>query len=110
MKRLWLAFFCALVSTVTVDTSDAQSKKIGPGCTFKGKKLYGKVKFVSSFADFKVQAVSSFPDLKVKQVEAFPDSCGKWQVVDSFPDFTVQMVDAFPDFKIRYVESFPGLP
>jgi len=110
VKRFGLVLFCALVSTVTADRSDAGSKKIGPSCTFEGKRLYGKVKYVSSFPDFKVQVVSSFPDLKVKQVESFPDACGKWQVVDSFPDFTVQIVDAFPDFKIRYVESFPGVP
>lgn len=110
MKRLGLVFFCALVSTLTADSSDAGNKKIGPDCTFKGKRLYGKVKYVSSFPDFKVKVVSSFPDLKVKHVDAFPDSCGKWKVVESFPDFTVQIVDSFPDFTIRHVDAFPGLP
>ena len=85
-------------------------KKINEDCTFKGKKLYGKVKYVNSFPDFKIKIVQSFPDLKVKMVESFPDSCGKWKVVESFPDFTVQFVDSFPDFTIKYENSFPGVP
>lgn len=111
MSRFLLlaALFVGAVMT-TADTSDASGKKIGKACTFKDKKLQGKVKYVKAFPDFKVQVVSAFPDLKVKRVDAFPDSCGKWQVVDAFPDFTVQIVDAFPDFKIQYVDAFPGVP
>lgn len=37
---------------------------VGSDCTFKGKKLYGKVQFVTSFPDIKVQIVTSFPDVK----------------------------------------------
>lgn len=84
--------------------------KIGKSCTYKGKKLKGKVQVVTSFPDFKVQVVSSFPDLKVKKVSSFPDKCGKWKFVKSFPDFKVQFVKSFPDFKIKYVSSFPGVP
>lgn len=83
---------------------------VGSSCTFKGKKLYGKVQVVTSFPDIKVQVVSSFPDLKVQKVTSFPDSCGKWQFVNSFPDFKVQFVTSFPDVKIQYVTSFPGVP
>jgi hypothetical protein len=89
---------------------EANSTVVGPDCTVKGKKLYGKVKAVDSFPDLKVQVVSAFPDLKVKVVTAFPDSCGKWQMVDSFPDLKVQFVTAFPDVKIQYVDAFPGRP
>lgn len=89
---------------------EASPTAVGPDCTFKGKKLYGKVKVVDSFPDLKVQVVSAFPDLKVKVVTAFPDSCGKWQMVDSFPDLKVQIVTAFPDVKIQYVDAFPGRP
>ncbi len=78
-------------------------------CSYNGIPLYGKVKFVDSFADIKVQYVSSFADLKVKFVDAFPTSCGKWQKVDSFPDFTVQIVSSFPDIKVQEVSAFPGL-
>jgi len=93
--------------------ADERSKapeKIDPDCTFKGKKMYGKVKIVESFPDYKVKVVTSFPDLKVKNVTSFPSECGKWQFVESFPDFTVKFVESFPDFTIKYVESFPGLP
>ena len=49
-----------------------QDKKIEyPTCEFNGIKLYGKVKFVSSFPDIKIQFVNSFPDIKVKFVENF---------------------------------------
>jgi hypothetical protein len=83
---------------------------IGTDCTFRGKKLYGKVKVVDSFPDIRVKAVSSFPDLKVKKVTSFANSCGEWQMVDSFPDVKIQFVDSFPDIEIAWVDSFPGLP
>jgi hypothetical protein len=78
------------------------------GCTFNGKKLFGKIQVVTAFPDVKVKVVTAFPDVKVKKVTAFPDSCGKWQMVDSFPDTKVQFVDAFPDVKVQYVDAFPG--
>ena len=83
---------------------------VGRDCMFKGHKLWGKFKVVTSFPDLKVKVVDSFPDLKVKNVESFPDSCGKWKMVESFPDVKIQFVDSFPDLKIKYVDSFPGLP
>ena len=79
-------------------------------CTFKGKKLYGKIQVVTAFADVKVQVVTAFPDLKVQNVTAFPDKCGQWQIVTAFPDTKIQYVTAFPDVKIEYVEAFPGMP
>lgn len=78
-------------------------------CTYKGIKLYGKVKFVTSFPDIKIKYVSSFPDIKVKFVDSFPDRCGKWKEVTSFPDFKVQVVTSFPDLKVKKVTSFPGM-
>jgi hypothetical protein len=80
------------------------------GCTFNGKKLYGKIQVVTAFPDVKVQVVTAFPDVKVQKVTAFPDSCGKWEMVTAFPDTKVQFVDAFPDVKIEYVTAFPGIP
>jgi len=79
-------------------------------CTYKGKRLYGKVKAVSSFPDIKVQVVNSFPDLKVKKVSSFASRCGEWKFVSSFPDLKIQFVNSFGDIKIKYVNSFPGLP
>ena len=63
----------------------AAGTKIGPGCTLKGHKLYGKVKIVTAFPDLKVQIANAFPDLKVQIVDAFPDKCGQWKMVDAFP-------------------------
>ena len=76
---------------------------------FKGIRLAGKVKVVSSFPDIKVQVVHSFPDLKVKVVDNFPDKIGEWKFVDNFPDFTIQFVNSFPDIKIQFVDYFPGV-
>lgn len=78
-------------------------------CEWKGIKLHGKVKFVTSFPDIKIQYVNSFPDIKVKFVNSFPDDCGEWKEVSSFPDFTVQVVNSFPDLKVKKVTSFPGM-
>ncbi|MCC5945002.1 MAG: hypothetical protein JJT94_08695 [Bernardetiaceae bacterium] len=78
-------------------------------CEYKGIKLYGKVQFVTSFADIKIQYVESFPDIKVQYVTSFPNKCGQWQKVTSFPDFKVQMVSSFPDLKVKVVTSFPGM-
>jgi len=90
--------------------AEASSGNKVAGCQYKGVPLYGKVKFVNSFPDFKVKIVENFPDLKVKYVENFPDACGKWKVVENFPDFKVQIVENFPDFTIKIVENFPGMP
>ena len=79
-------------------------------CKCKGVALYGRVKIVNSFPDFKIKVVDSFPDLRVRFVDSFPDECGRWKIVDSFPDFTIQYVESFPDFTIKIVESFPGMP
>jgi hypothetical protein len=89
--------------------ASVDAKAVNSDCTYKGKKLYGRIKIVTSFPDVKVKIVSSFPDVKVKQVQSFADRCGLWHVVDSFPDLKVQFVDSFPDITIKYVDSFPGL-
>jgi hypothetical protein len=101
-----VAGMCALASA----DAPVPTGKVSSDCSFGGKKLYGKVKVVDHFADFKVKRVDHFPDLKVQFVDHFPDSCGKWQIVDHFPDFTIQYVDHFPDFEIQRVSHFPGVP
>ena len=83
--------------------------EVSPNCTYKGIKLYGKVKVVESFPDIEIKIVNSFPDLKVMEVNSFADSCGKWEFVDSFEDFSVKFVDSFPEIEIKFVDSFPGL-
>ena len=104
------AFAATLVSTIALLSSQVFAADIDKAaCTFKGKKLYGKIQIVTSFPDIKVQEVTSFPDVKVEKVTSFPDKCGKWQIVTSFPDTKVQFVTSFPDVKVQYVTSFPGL-
>jgi hypothetical protein len=114
MRRMVLRFLaplaCTLVLLGDVPAPLAKSPAVSKACTFKDRKLWGKVKVVTSFPDVKVQVVDAFPDLKVKWVDAFPDGCGKWKTVDSFPDLKVQFVTSFPDFTVRFVDAFPGLP
>jgi hypothetical protein len=115
MHGTWLAVLmtaCSLLCTAAEARTPAPVAMgaVSSSCTFKGKKLYGKVQVVTSFPDVKVQVVTSFPDLKVKKVTSFPDKCGLWQLVTSFPDFKIQYVTSFPDIKVQFVDSFPGVP
>lgn len=107
MKKIMC--FLVLCAAAVFSASGACAGEISD-CMCKGQKLYGRVKVVRNFADFKVKRVRSFPDLKVQRVRNFPDGCGEWQFVDNFPDFTVEFVEDFPDFTIQYVNSFPGRP
>ncbi|PWB22169.1 hypothetical protein [Flavobacterium sp. HTF] len=72
-------------------------------------KVYGKIKFVDHFPDYKVKIVTTVADLNIKQVSDFPDAPGKWKIVDNFPDFKIQIVTHFPDFTIKYVDILPGV-
>jgi len=99
---------CVAASLAGAQPALAAEKFDQAACTFKGKKLYGKIQEVGAFPDVKVQVVSAFPDVRVQKVNAFPDACGKWQMVTSFPDTRVQFVTAFPDVKVQYVDAFPG--
>jgi hypothetical protein len=111
-NRAPIAIICAaLLMALSGISSAAIAADIDKAaCTFKGKKLYGKIQFVTSFPDVKIQEVTSFPDVKIEKVNSFPDKCGKWQIVTSFPDTKVQVVSSFPDVKVQYVTSFPGIP
>lgn len=104
MKHLFIFLFFITIPTITFANS-----KIGPDCTYKGKKLYGKIQFVDHFPDIKIQVVRHFADLKVKMVSNFPNSCGKWQSVKNFPDLKVQIVQSFGDIKVQFVDNFPGI-
>jgi hypothetical protein len=120
MKRAALGFVVLVAAATSglalagpstpADGAVPADDKVAKDCTFRGKKLHGKVKVVQHFPDFKVKVVQHFPDLKVQMVQHFPDTCGKWQIVENFPDFTVQYVEHFPDFQIQKVDHFPGLP
>lgn len=80
-------------------------------CKFKGKKLYGKIRFVehASNADIKIKIVNNFEDIKVKLVESFADDCGEWQVVEYGEDLKVFVAENFEDLKVKFVTSFPGM-
>ena len=78
-------------------------------CTFKSKKLYGKIQFVTSHPDIKIQYVDAGADIDVQMVSSNPTSCGKWQEVKSSPNLKVQVVNSFPDLKVRLVKSNPGM-
>jgi hypothetical protein len=89
------------------DAAIEQCGRIRCDCTFEGIQLFGRVEYVTAFADVQVRE-SAFPDLRVRE-GSFPDSCGEWEIVEAFPDFTVEIVTAFEDFSIEY-SSFPGIP
>ena len=110
MRIMTLRVFRTLLVASLLSAGGAHAENVGKDCTFKGRKLWGKVQVVTSSPDIKIQIVNSFPDLKVMNVNSFPDACGKWQVVTSFPDLKVEFVTSFPDIKIMYVNSFPGVP
>ena len=84
-------------------------------CTFKGKKLWGKVKYVTDYPyDFTVGVVTNYlTDLYVQDVPVpgLVTRCGQWQSEDNLPAFRVMKVtNGLEDFKIQYVDSLPGLP
>lgn len=78
-------------------------------CECKGIPLHGRVKVVTSHADFRVKVVDAHADLHVRKVTSHPDACGEWLFVTSHEDFTVQIVDSHEDFSIKYVNSHPGV-
>lgn len=109
MKRIFqflcifaVSSLCIAATSITLQDDD---------CSFKGKKLYGKIRFVEnrSDADVKIKIVNSFPDIKVKLVESFADDCGEWQVVEYGEDVKVYVAENFADIKVKFVTSFPGM-
>lgn len=87
------------------------SEPINKGnCTCKGIPLYGRVKVITSSADFDVKIIEHSADLDVKVVEHTAGRCGEWQFVEHAPDFTIRLVEHAPDFEIRMVEHAPGIP
>ena len=89
------------------DAASEDCGRIECDCTFNGIPLFGRVQYVTNFADITVRE-TPFPDLRVRE-GSFADSCGEWEIVDSFPDFTVEVVTSFEDFGIEY-SAFPGIP
>ena len=88
------------------DKSRLESVK---SCKCKSIELKGRVKIVTSGAEFRVTIVEQIPDLRVRKVDRSAIECGEWQFVSSGEDFTVEFVSSFADFTIKYVEVSPGM-
>lgn len=71
-------------------------------CTANGKQLYGKVKIVNHFADFKVKVVSYNADLNVDTTRSHPSQCGEWKFTEHFEDFSIELVNSSPDFTVSF--------
>lgn len=70
--------------------------------------VFGKIKFVDHFADYKVKIVEHHEDLRVEYVEHFADEPGKWEVVEHHEDYKIEVVEHHEDFSVKMVEHFPG--
>jgi hypothetical protein len=110
----------ALLPDAARDTGPEAVAMCGPircDCTFKGKRLWGKVKFVGAldFPDITVKVVTSnLADLYVERLSfpQIPTRCGQWLEEQDFPDFKVRIADfaELADFEIQYDNFRPGLP
>jgi hypothetical protein len=120
MKRLIFSFLIVLFGSFlyaaepdSVFVSSSSNPIDRETCTCKGKRLYGKVKVVDVFADFKVEVVKTGceANLWVKEIEPGYScySCGEWQFVETGEDFTVQFVETHGDFRITFVEIGSGI-
>ncbi len=109
MKRTFQFLCMLIVSSVCISAASLPPQQ--DDCTFEGKKLFGKIRFVEnrSDADVKIKIVTNFPDIKVKLVESFADDCGEWQVVEYGEDLKVYVAENFADIKVKFVTSFPGM-
>lgn len=109
MKHLLKLVFLVTISSLCISATKHELQD--DDCKFKGKKLYGKIRFVerASNADIKIKIVNNFPDIKVKLVESFADDCGEWQVVEYGEDLKVYVAENFADIKVKFVTSFPGM-
>jgi len=115
MKKNLLFIVLIMTSIVLFSFTKSNNTKVSESfmipieCTFKSKKLFGKIQFVTSHPDIKIQYVDAGADIDVQMVTSSATSCGKWQEVKSSPDLKVQVVNSFPDLKVRLVKSNPGM-
>jgi hypothetical protein len=89
-----------------VGASDALPEQTTAGCTFNGKPMNGKVRAVTTNADFKVRVVERNETLTVRYVTNSLSNtrCGQWEMVSTGEDFTVQFVEWGEDFTIRIAD------
>lgn len=105
MKSLISCLIFALLPVfVSREPIDADS------CSCKGIPLYGRVKIVTEYPDFRIQVTDNYPDIVVKISEDYrPTDCCVWKIVDSYPDFTIQFVDDYPDFTVAFSDYSHGI-
>lgn len=103
MKKILLAVVASflLVAFAFAHTANPYERKA------KAAKVHGKIKFVTSFADYDVKVDPVYADLDVKICEVFANSPGEWIIVNSGEDFRIRIVQSFEDFSIRFVDVFP---
>ena len=79
-------------------------------CSCKGIPLYGRVKIVTEYPDFRIQVTDNYPDIVVQIVDRYyPGECCMWKIVDDYSDFTVQFVDSYPDFTVSFSDHSHGI-
>lgn len=105
MKSLIFCLVLALIPVFSVrEPIDSDS------CTCKGIPLYGRVKIVTEYPDFRIQVTDNYPDIVVKIVEDYrPNVCCIWKIVEDYPDFTVQFVEDYPDFTVSFSDYSHGI-
>ena len=103
MKKILLAVVASflLVAFAFAHTANPYERKA------KAAKVHGKIKFVTSCADYDVKVDPVYADLDVKICEVFANSPGEWIIVNSGEDFRIRIVQSFEDFSIRFVDVFP---
>ena len=95
-KNSFLIFFLVIVVS-------GFGQKINPYTfTYNGKKVYGKVKVVSSNQDFKVKIVNSSEDISIVKTEHSPSNKGEWQFVESGEDIKVKLVSSGEEFTVKF--------
>lgn len=102
MKKFIILFI--LLATVSLNAVG----KIEEDCTYKGIRLYGKVRIVYAGENLKVRIANAGEDLRVQTVNAGANSCGKWEFVTFGEDYKILFVDAGEDFVIRFDTANPG--
>ncbi|MBO7567545.1 MAG: hypothetical protein J6T60_10700 [Bacteroidales bacterium] len=118
MKKLFFTIIFAVLSFISASAQKIELEKViidKDNCTITRKSdgkvfnLYGNVKIVDFFEDFRVKIVTSWEDARIKFRDCSTNSCCEFHEVDSFYDMRIKIVDSFEDFRIQIVGSFPGI-
>lgn len=105
MKTLLFSLFVPVVFLFSGSTKPIDKEH----CSCENIPLYGKVRVVKNFGDFKIRETTIGEDLRVQVVTIGPSKCGQWEFVTFGEDFTVEYVTIGEDFTVRFVTIGPGL-